>query len=112
MELIERLNRHALDRPNKAAVREIATGRVMTYRELAEATRSTVTQRMLRCGNSCNFHIAFLAALRANRITFPISPNTVAHERQIVAARTQALADDGAAVLLQSSGTTGLPKIV
>lgn len=112
MQLIERLDRHAVERPDKPAVREIASGRVMTYRQLAEATRSPVTSRELRCGNTCDFHVAFLSAMRAGQIIVLISANTVAHERNHLRSRTESLLDKGAAVLLQSSGTTGLPKIV
>jgi acyl-CoA synthetase (AMP-forming)/AMP-acid ligase II len=112
MQLLDRLDRHAADAPDRLALREIASGRMMTYRQLADASRATSNERFLRRGNVCDFHIAFLTALRAKRAAFPISKDTVERELQMLKSRTADLVDDGPVVLLQSSGTTGLPKIV
>jgi acyl-CoA synthetase (AMP-forming)/AMP-acid ligase II len=112
MQLLDRLTRHAMDHPDRLALREIATGRTMTYRQLADAVRDFRSdETLLRCGNRCDFHVAFLAAMRAGRTIFPIAPDTVQREIDAVSAKASQCGD-GAALLLQSSGTTGLPKIV
>jgi acyl-CoA synthetase (AMP-forming)/AMP-acid ligase II len=112
MQLLERLDRHATDTPDRLALREIASGRTLTYRQLSDATRTPTAGRVLQCGNNLDFHIAFLAALRANVLIFPISPTAIPREVDALHEATADLPENGAAVLLQSSGTTALPKIV
>ena len=139
-QLLDQLRRHATDAADVVAVREIATGRTITYAELhhaAERLAATLRQRvpagaavMLSCPNRCDYHVAFFAALHAGVVIFPVPPETNPREFAAIAAKAgtvavidEALAlrplDNASAVsegrdglLLQSSGTTGLPKIV
>ncbi|MEA2709077.1 MAG: long-chain acyl-CoA synthetase [Phycisphaerales bacterium] len=85
---------------------------------------------MLRCGNRCEYHVAFFAALSAGVVVFPVPPEINEREFSTLVAKCGAAAvidetlnihllphDDAAdgprdGLLLQSSGTTGLPKIV
>ncbi|MEO6436508.1 MAG: class I adenylate-forming enzyme family protein [Tepidisphaeraceae bacterium] len=149
MELLARLDRHATDSPHRPAVREVGSGRTITWRQLADAVRDSsaqIAQRVpagavviLRCPNACNFHIAFLGALAAGATVFPIPPDSVEREFTAAADKSSAVAtiderlvihslhssetwvanpchgvDQGlqSGLLLQSSGTTALPKIV
>ena len=133
MELLARLRRHATDSPDRLALREIATGRAMTWRELDAAVhefsrrlnRSAVV--MLKYPNRLDFHVAFLASLAAGVTVFPVPHDIADAEFRNVSAKSAAdtvinsdlsirsLADSSRemvpALLLQSSGTTGLPKI-
>ena len=138
--LLDRLRRHATDAPGRAAVREIATGRIITYAQLHDAaTRfaAALRQRLpagcvviLRCPNRCDYHVAFVGALREGVVVFPVPADINPREFAALAAKSGATAvvddklnirllDHGPIVthdrdglLLQSSGTTGLPKIV
>lgn len=150
MELLARLRRHASDAPRaggRVAVREVATGRALTFAQLAEqvdsfaaklrASLAPAATVMLRCPNTTGYHIAFLGALAAGLTVFPVPANVVAHEFDPLVRRAGAIAvidasldvrplavggaatsppapasGSGPALLLQSSGTTGLPKIV
>ena len=138
MQILERLRAHASDTPDRLALREITTGRTMSWSQLSAAARqfaSRLTESvgagatvMLRCPNACEFHITFLGALAAGMTVFPISHEITAVEFQAAAEKSSASAvvaadlsigklhgtsrTDGPALLLQSSGTTGLPKIV
>jgi long-chain acyl-CoA synthetase len=139
MEILAHLHRHAIDSPNRLALREIATGRTMTWQELDAAvedfaerlSRSAVAARsvvMLRCPNRIDFHVAFLASLVADLTVFPVPCEIADAEFKTVSAKASASAvidadlsirslnaglsdDNPPALLLQSSGTTGLPKI-
>ena len=117
IQLLERLDRHAADAPDRIALREIASGRMLTYGALTAATREFAQRcndliHLLKCGNCCDYHVAFLGALRANRTVFPVAPDIVTHELNALITKSSAAITDGPAILLQSSGTTGLPKIV
>ena len=140
IELLARLRRRAADAPDCLAVREVATGRALTYAALAAAVddfaatlRLTLPDRavvMLRCPNGANFHIAFFAALRAGMTIFPVPPDVAPLEFDALATKVGATAAidaqlrveplasarepawDEPSLLLQSSGTTGFPKIV
>jgi acyl-CoA synthetase (AMP-forming)/AMP-acid ligase II len=131
------LNR--LDRPG-VAVREVATARELTFAELrvsANRVAAAIRQQlpagavvMLRCSNRCEYHVAFLATLAAGVVVFPTAPDTNPREFAALAEKAGAAAviDDKLTVrllgdapvvtegrdglFLQSSGTTGLPKIV
>jgi acyl-CoA synthetase (AMP-forming)/AMP-acid ligase II len=133
MEILARLRRHATDSPDRLAVREIATGRAMTWRELDAAVhdfsgrlnRSAVV--MLKCPNRLDFHVAFLTSLAAGVTVFPVPHDIADAEFNSVSAKAGAAAvinpdlsirsladtrcESGPALLLQSSGTMGLPKI-
>ena len=139
--LLGRLRRHATDAGERIAVCEIATRRTITYAQLHQAAgRLAATLRqgmpagaavMLSCPNRCDYHVAFFAALAAGIVIFPVPSEINPREFAAVAAKAGAAAiidenlnlrlleparkvgghdDDG--LLLQSSGTTGLPKIV
>lgn len=118
IELLERLRRHAIDSPDRIALREIASGRTMTWADLDRAVfeRARNAQggaadvAMLRCPNSCVFHLEFLGILAAGRSVFPVSHDIVDAEFDAISTKVAA-SEAGPALLLQSSGTTGLPKI-
>jgi acyl-CoA synthetase (AMP-forming)/AMP-acid ligase II len=140
IELLARLRRHAADRPRALAVREVATGRTLTYAELSAAAddlaavlRLTLPDRsivLLRCPNNASFDVAFFAVLAAGMTVFPVPPDVAPLEFDALAQRIGAAAVLSAelrldvlvspreaewaesSLLLQSSGTTGLPKIV
>jgi acyl-CoA synthetase (AMP-forming)/AMP-acid ligase II len=147
VKLLDRLARHAMESPRRIAVREIAGGRTITYaalRDAAEAFAAELrraapapTVAMLKMHNTCDFSVAFLAALAAGHTIFPVSPEITDHEFTVAAARAGAgacISEDlriapfapdahggpaalngpppARSMLLQSSGTTGLPKIV
>ena len=139
--LLDQLARHATDAGGRVAVREIASDRTLTYAQLYDAaTRlaGTLRQRLpagsvviLRCPNRCDYHIAFIAALHARIVIFPVPPEIASREFAALAAKSEAagvidetlnlrlinadapiITHDRDGLLLQSSGTTGLPKIV
>ena len=139
MQLLERIAQHATDDPHRPAVVEISSQRTLTYgelqlqlSELAGELRSRVRPGgivMLRCSNIARFHAAFLGSLAAKMQVFPVpagattaeldalvrkaSVAAVVDESAITSLDTQDDAtSEGPALLLQSSGTTGLPKIV
>ena len=135
--ILDRLRRHACDSPEILALREVATGEAMTWSDLDSAVteiasglrtdlpRDSVV--MLRCPNVCDFHVAFLGVLAAGMTVFPVPHEITRVEFAAAAQRSGACAvidaglgitpldhrsaGDGPALLLQSSGTTGLPKI-
>ena len=137
IELLERLRRCAADAPDRVAVREVAGGRTITYAALHADTiefASHLRQRLrspsvviLRFPNTLGFHVAFLGALAAQMTVFPVSNDLTDSELSAAIDQSAAAAlispdmtvrrldggerGDGAALLLQSSGTTGLPKI-
>jgi acyl-CoA synthetase (AMP-forming)/AMP-acid ligase II len=139
IELLQQVRRHATDAPQRASYREIATGHALTYTQLAaEVDRFAATLRaslpagatvVLRCPNTRNYPIAFLAALAAGLTVFPVPDGIVPRELDDLCTRAGAraiidsnlsirpaaaclFAESLPSLLLQSSGTTGLPKIV
>jgi acyl-CoA synthetase (AMP-forming)/AMP-acid ligase II len=162
--LLERIRRHAVDRPDQPSYIQIeAAGPVgtgLTYQELLEASEDLSRRLRLRvepgsvvilcCPSSCQYPVGFLAILMADCAAFPITPAATAAELYRASEQTRAAAiigtrasvaaverivpvritlDDieaGSAatardpppsspatrLLLQSSGTTGSPKIV
>jgi acyl-CoA synthetase (AMP-forming)/AMP-acid ligase II len=138
--ILDRLRRHGRDAPSRLALREIISGKTLTYSQLQTAIDEFAARLkrelpadavvMLRCGNRCNYHIAFYASLAAGLTVFPISPDMTDREISRAgekASATAVIQEDltlqpltpsqpadmtGPALLLQSSGTTGLPKIV
>ena len=139
MHLLSQLHHHAAERPDGLALRECATGKTFTWRQLAEAVHDFACKLpaqhnkpstfLLRCDNRIEFHIAFLACLSSNNAIFPLSHDIAEMELRHAARCAGAAAIiennlqitplphtchsvDEPALLLQSSGTTGLPKIV
>jgi acyl-CoA synthetase (AMP-forming)/AMP-acid ligase II len=112
MQLLESLARHATDRPDDRAFD------ALTWRELHECVSSLAkgipagAVRIIRIANTTAFPVDFLATLTAGGTAFPISPQTVPTEFNALIARTSALRFAEPSLLLQSSGTTGGPKIV
>jgi acyl-coenzyme A synthetase/AMP-(fatty) acid ligase len=119
-ELFERVRQHARAAPDRLAYVEAAAadGRAITYRELVEQVETFRLdgQFILRCANRVEFAIAYLALLVAGRAVFPLSIELTEIElanlrRQVEAAQAgEGILGDG--MLLATSGTTGLPKIV
>jgi acyl-CoA synthetase (AMP-forming)/AMP-acid ligase II len=122
--------------PHESAT--IAPGTTITYRELQSAVVD-FAQRLgrgvpagsvvlLRCPNTVRFHVGFLGALAAGMSVFPCPHEMTDFEIAAAVASTSVAAvidadlnirplgaapvESGRALLLQSSGTTGLPKIV
>jgi acyl-CoA synthetase (AMP-forming)/AMP-acid ligase II len=139
MNLLHQLHRHAAERPDQLAIRECCSGRTLTWRQLEQAVMNfadqllteedKTTTYLLRCGNRLEFHVAFLACFAANHVVFPVSHDIAELELHHATLRSgasglieddlriQPLTSTGSAaqepaLLLQSSGTTGLPKIV
>jgi acyl-CoA synthetase (AMP-forming)/AMP-acid ligase II len=143
MILLDRFAQHARNRPDDIALREVCTGRTMSWSKLATEVNDLSSRLrqlplpgpiILRCPNVLEYHIAFLGALLADRPIFPVAPDIADAELNraiaICGARytltetlraiefpangssNATLIPDGPALLLQSSGTTGLPKIV
>src|SRR4051794_37842664 len=136
MQFLERLAQHAADAPRRVAVREIVTDRSITYRQLHDhVTELATTLRerfapgavvMLRAPNVARFHAGFIAAFAAGMTIFPIPCSIVDAELRALVAKSNAAgiinetaieafdasaaASTNPALLLQSSGTTGLPK--
>jgi acyl-CoA synthetase (AMP-forming)/AMP-acid ligase II len=136
--ILDRLRRHASDSPDTLALREVASGEAMTWSDLSVAVdefaaglatdlpKDSVV--MLRLPNGCDFHVAFLGVLAAGMTAFPVPHELTRAEFDAAAAKSSACAvidsglgitpldhrsaGDGPALLLQSSGTTGLPKVV
>jgi len=103
MQLLEALHRHARDMPRKVAVREVAmdgVGKVLTYEELVEGVGHVAGHLsnvipagsvvLLCAANTCDFHVAFLAALCGGFSVFPFSPD--AAEPELIAASTRSRA--------------------
>ena len=110
--LWERLSTH--DRAGVAYV-ERATGRRITYGGLIDAVEDAPTGpavELLAAGNRIEFVVRFLAAMKQNRVVLPVDVTVPQIERDRLAALATSDESPGAAVLLASSGTTGLPKLV
>src|SRR4029079_14472958 len=83
MDILDRLRRWGVDTPDVIALREVASGRAMTWSDLgaavaefASALETDLPARsvvMLRCANTCDFHVAFLGTLAAGMSVFPVS---------------------------------------
>src|SRR3954469_23550722 len=133
-QLLEQIARHASDAPNRIAYRETASGRTLSYGQLAsgietfskklrvDVTPSSVL--MLKIANTCDFAAGYLGALHAGYTVFPVSGEITDHEFASAARRAGAVAtvaagltitriaykdacvfaSDDPAMLLQSSG--------
>lgn len=138
LRLLEALSRHASERPDARAHIELASGRRMTWSQLRDATTAmakrvrdavpTGSVLALCMANASDFTAAFLGILDARCSVFPVSADITAPELQaaIESSGAAAIVRDsetielqrhrrtlaGANLLLQSSGTTGKPKIV
>lgn len=139
MQLLEQLRRQSVDSPGRLALREVETSRTMNYEQLREAVdhfsrglRNCMPDGevvIIRLPNRIDFHVAFLAALQAGLTAFPVPTQLVPNELEAAAAASAAAGivdaklscqplsselsenPSGPALLLQSSGTTGMPKI-
>lgn len=139
MDLLDQLHRHVQDRPDHLAIRECAGGRTFTYGNLARAVCKFAARihelipqpstLLLRCCNRAEFQIAFLGGLSAGHAIFPVATDItdvellqcadrcgaigiIDPELQVSLYPKRASVVHEPALLLQSSGTTGLPKIV
>jgi acyl-CoA synthetase (AMP-forming)/AMP-acid ligase II len=106
--------RHAVRLADRPAL--IDGERVVTYAELAERTCRARGRRevvALRRPNGAEFVIELLGALHGGAAVTPVSPLYTEREAADQLRIAAALDDPGdIALLLSSSGTTGLPKIV
>ena len=103
--------RHAVRLAERPAL--IDGDRVVTYAELAERTARASTDRAVVSicrPNGAEFVIELLGALRAGAAVTPVSP--LLTEREAAPLLAIERADEDVALLLSSSGTTGLPKVV
>lgn len=113
LELFDRVLSHARRAPDRIAYLEVDSGRAITYGQLVEQVESqpATAELGLRSANRIEFPIAYLAALVAGRTVFPLSIELT----DVEVSTLERLARDARAMggmLLASSGTTGLPKIV
>jgi acyl-CoA synthetase (AMP-forming)/AMP-acid ligase II len=106
--------RHAVRLADRPAL--IDGDRVVTYAELAErAQRATADRSVvaLRRPNGAEFVYELLGALRAGAAVTPVSPLFTEREAANQLRIAHTLEEPGdIALLLSSSGTTGLPKLV
>lgn len=112
-ELFERVRQHAERAPGRIAYHEVATGRSITYAQLVERVElhRDHDEFVLRTANRIEFPIAYLAQLTAGRTVFPLSIELADVEVANLQRQASAARELGG-MLLASSGTTGLPKIV
>ncbi len=119
--LWERIQSHAAIAPERPAYVEVGSDRSITYCQLVDAVRNAAVSLaselrvMLQSANSIDYPIAFLSCLIARRAVFPSSPDTPEAELDRARQKTKCLpplVEDEGCVLLCSSGTTGLPKVV
>jgi acyl-CoA synthetase (AMP-forming)/AMP-acid ligase II len=114
MRLLDRLAHHAATRPDAVAYRDAATGASLTWAGLCGrvvGTTCTDPVVVIRLANTLEFPVAFLAALAAGRAVFPISPAEASAVVESATARA-ATVPAGPHLLLLSSGSTGVPKVV
>lgn len=114
--LWERLCRHAADAPGRPAFTEQTTGRSITYAQLVELIRtappSDVPIETLQLGNRIALVARFISALRQGRCVLPLDVTVPPAERQRLEGIAAGLSFASPHVLLPSSGTTSLPKLV
>lgn len=118
IELIAQLHAHADRAPNALAYRQAADGRTLTYADLLRRAEEFASQLSLPaesvvpivCGNTCESAVTLLGTWMADCCAFPISPESAPAERR--AFETLPPPPAGTRLLLQSSGTTGRPRIV
>ena len=106
LRLLDRLARHAVDRPGAVAYRDAATGDALTWADLNGRVRDLARRgpaTLIRLPNTLEFPVAFLAVLAAGRAAFPVHPDERGEGFPTVA-------DTG--LMLLSSGSTGVPKVV
>jgi acyl-CoA synthetase (AMP-forming)/AMP-acid ligase II len=117
-ELFDRVRAHARSTPERIAYVEVASGRSITYAQLvaqAESNRADDVDRVaiLQSTNRIEFPVQYLGMLISGGTVFPISPELTPCERSALAQRASAIEPaSSASMLLASSGTTGVPKIV
>ncbi|MBC8106909.1 MAG: AMP-binding protein [Anaerolineae bacterium] len=116
LELFDRVRRHAQAAPDRIAYVELAGGRTITYAELVDQVVSFSHESHgevvpLRSANRIGFPIEYLTWLTRGRTVFPISIELADIEVASLQRQTSELRADGC-MLLASSGTTGVPRIV
>ena len=116
--LYERLCRHAREQPDEAALVEVESGVTWTWRRLEEEARAVADglrgrrEAVLLCrDNGVEYVAEFLGILAAGCDALCVSPHFTAAERKSLC-DAAADVERAGAVLLPSSGTTGMPKIV
>jgi acyl-CoA synthetase (AMP-forming)/AMP-acid ligase II len=118
LELFGRVREHARAAPDRIAYVEVASGRSISYAQLVRQVESNVPDHsadvaILQCANRIEFPVQYLATLLGGGTVFPISAELTDRERSSLSDRVCASgADIAASMLLTSSGTTGIPKIV
>lgn len=103
--------------PHRAAYIEVATGATLTYGQLVSRVRSAPapadSRVLLQSKNTVDFAPQFLAALLHGRSLLTAAPDVPPAEIERALRRTENLSPSPEGeLLLCSSGTTGLPKIV
>lgn len=114
LQLLEKLQSHAKERPDEIATRQIIpdSGHVLSWRQLQEQVETLTADLkrdfpadatvMLCSGNRAEYVVAFLAILAAELTVFPIAPD-------IAAAELFSAAERSGAVALLSIGQEALP---
>ena len=116
-QLWSRIQTHAAKAPARPAYVDVAGGATLTYGELVDRVTNApvIDERrvVLQSKNTLDFAPGFLAALLQGRSVFTTSPDVPPLELQRAIDRTVSLSPTSEGeLLLCSSGTTGLPKIV
>ena len=110
--LLDRLRRHAADAPDRPAYVEPG-GATLTYAGLLERVETTaLDEPFLRCGNTLDFPVRFLAAQAAGSelLIVPCDTGDAASGR-LQQRRRQACGASGG-IVLTSSGSTSAPNLI
>jgi acyl-CoA synthetase (AMP-forming)/AMP-acid ligase II len=120
--LLDRLSTHAGERPDEPALVDVESGETWSWRRLAEASRNVTeklldgsrfpTAVLLRKENGVEFVAEFLGILGAGCDALCVSPDLSPAEVKRLEYTCDSTVASADGVLLPSSGTTGLPKIV
>ncbi len=116
--LWRRVVEHADRDGSHVAFHEVGTRRSLSYRELVDRVNAFVHENqtfgrvLVQSSNRIEYPIQFIAHLLMGNIVFPSSPDTPPAELDRALNKTSRLQPDAGSILLCSSGTTGMPKIV
>jgi acyl-CoA synthetase (AMP-forming)/AMP-acid ligase II len=122
LKLLHKLEEHAVCRPQEVAVREVGSGRSITWEQWRQRARAFARRLHGRVApgsaviigypNVIEFHIAFMGVLWARCRAFPVSPEMAGPELLRAARESRAAAAVGAeAVMRELRGTLGCVEL-